>query len=135
LFNWAERDGRGLAFDSSSGFILPNGAMRSPDASWVSRQRWSRLTEHEKETFSPLCPEFVVEVRSRTDSLKRLKLKMAEWIDNGAQLGWLIVPDQRFIEIYRPGAPPEKREGPAKIAGEGPVAGFKLDLRHIWSKL
>lgn len=135
LFIWAKRDRRGRAFDSSAGFTLPNGAVRSPDSSWVSRERWSRLTSEEKLGFPPVCPEFVIEVKSRTDSLPRLRRKMREWIDNGALLGWLIMPETKTVQIFRPGVPPETREGLRKLAGEGPVDGFTLDLTDIWSPL
>lgn len=135
LRQWAKRDGRGKVFDSSAGFELPNGATRSPDAAWVSDQRLAALTPEQKRVFAPLCPEFVIEVQSPSDSLPRLKRKMREWIDNGAQLGWLIQPDAKTVHIYRPGRDPEQRVGIQKIEGEGPVAGFVLDLTSIWAGL
>jgi Uma2 family endonuclease len=135
LYQWAKRDGRGKAFDSSAGFELPNGAVRSPDAAWVSKARLEALTPDQKKIFAPLCPEFVIEIQSPSDSLPQLKRKMSEWIDNGAQLGWLIVPDSRHVHVYRPGRKPEQLVAPERIEGEGPVAGFTLDLTGIWAGL
>ncbi len=135
LREWARRDGRGKAFDSSAGFELPNGATRSPDAGWVSDLRLRALTREQKQAFIPLCPEFVIEVQSPSDSLPRLKRKMWEWIDNGAQLGWLIQPNAKIVIIYRPGRGPEECAGISCIEGEGPVAGFALDLTSIWAGL
>jgi Uma2 family endonuclease len=132
---WARRDGRGKSFDSSTGFELPNGATRSPDVSWVSKERLAALTPEQKRVFIPLCPEFVIEIQSPSDSLPRLKRKMREWIDNGAQLGWLIQPDARVVQVYRPGRDPEYRDKIDRIEGEGPVAGFVLDLTGVWAGL
>jgi Uma2 family endonuclease len=129
---WARNDSRGRAFDSSTGFTLPNGAVRSPDASWVSKARTATLTSEQKKKFAPVCPEFVVEIKSPSDSLPRLKRKMHEWIDNGALLGWLILPETETVQIFRPGLPPEARQGISALAGEGPVEGFELDLTDIW---
>jgi Uma2 family endonuclease len=132
---WAKRDGRGKVFESSAGFELPNGATRSPDAAWVRNQSIAALSAEQRKGFFPLCPDFVVEVQSQSDSLARLKHKMQEWIDNGAQLGWLIQPDAQKVHIYRVGRGPEVRTGIAEIEGEGPVAGFVLDLTSIWAGL
>ena len=132
LCNWTEADGRGWAFDSSGGFVLPNGARRSPDSSWVSKARVARLPEEHLEGFFRLCPEFVVELRSATDRLDKLQAKMTEWIDNGAELGWLIDPRSRSVWIYRRGRTAERLEGPERLRGEGPVEGFELDLRRVW---
>lgn len=123
----------GEAFDSSTGFSLPNGATRSPDASWVSRERWQALTPEQKGTFANVCPDFVVELRSSSDSLKSLQAKMREYIDNGALLGWLIDPQQRRVEIYRPGLDMEVLENPAQLSGEGVLPGFVLNLRRVWN--
>jgi Uma2 family endonuclease len=122
----------GEGFDSSGGFILPNGATRSPDVSWVSRQRWETLTPEQRRRFVPLCPDFVVELRSATDSLTKLQEKMQEYLDNGARLGWLIDPQNQRVEIYRPGQPVEILEHPMELSGEDVLPGFVLNLRRIW---
>ena len=132
LGNWARRDGRGRSFDSSTGFILPNGAARSPDASWVERSRLASLTREQKRKFLPLCPDFVVELTSPTDTLPEVREKMGEWMENGAQLGWLIDTDNRTAYVYRPGREPERVVAPERLPGEGPVAGFTLELAEIW---
>lgn len=128
---WAERDGTGLAFDSSTMFQLPNGAHRSPDAAWVRLDRWQALTPSEKETFSPICPDFVVELCSPSDSLKAIQAKMQEYLENGSQLGWLIDPKGQQVEIYRPGDAQEVLQSPATLSGEAVLPGFVLDLRQI----
>ncbi|MGB3237381.1 MAG: Uma2 family endonuclease, partial [Geitlerinemataceae cyanobacterium] len=122
----------GVAFDSSGGFILPNGARRSPDASWVSRQRWESLTPEQRRGFVPLCPDFVVELRSATDRLSKLQEKMLEYRENGARLGWLIDPQNKRVEIYRPGQEVEVLEHPMELSGEDILPGFVLNLRRIW---
>ncbi|GAX44924.1 hypothetical protein NIES4075_59430 [Tolypothrix sp. NIES-4075] len=122
----------GEAFDSSTGFILPNGATRSPDASWVSGERWQALTAEQKGTFANICPDFVVELRSSSDRLGSLQAKMREYIDNGAVLGWLIDPQQRRVEIYRPGLAVEVLENPTELSGEAVLPGFVLNLRRVW---
>ena len=132
---WAKRDGRGKAFDSSAGFELPNGAVLSPDAAWISKARLATLTTEQKRVFAPICPDFVAEVQSPSDSVPQLKRKMYEWIDNGAQLGWLILPDSKTVYVYRPGQEPEFLTNITQLAGEGPVDGFVLDLTEIWSQL
>ena len=129
---WARQDRRGRAFDSNTEFILPNQAARSPDASWVERSRLAALTREQKRKFVPLCPDFVVELTSPSDRLAQVQAKMREWIENGARLGWLLDADNRTAYVYRPGREPEKLLGPTEIAGEGPVAGFVLDLKEIW---
>ncbi len=129
---WAERDGTGLGFDSSSLFSLPNGAKRSPDLSWIKKERWEALSEKEQEKFSPICPDFVVELRSPSDSLKRLRKKMEEYGANGAQLGWLLDPSARKVYVYRPGAEVEVLDDPETVSGEPPLRGFTLDVRAIW---
>jgi Uma2 family endonuclease len=135
LFQWCEAHPElGEGFDSSTGFDLPNGSTRSPDASWVSGDRWEALTPAEKEGFAPLCPDFVVELRSKTDSLATLQEKMREYIDNGARLGWLIDPQNRRVEIYRSGdRTVEILEQPATLSGEKVLPGFMLSLTRIWS--
>ena len=128
---WSRQNNLGVAFDSSGGFTLPNGADRSPDASWVKKERWDALTPEQKDSFAPLCPDFVVELRSKTDSLKKLQDKMQEYIDNGARLGWLIDRQNRRVEIYRPDREVEIIENPATLSGEDVLPGFVLDLVEI----
>ena len=133
LYLWWRSSGEmGRAFDSSTGFDLPNGATRSPDASWVSQGRWDALTPEQKGTFANICPDFVVELRSSSDRLQPLQEKMAEYIENGAQLGWLINPQQRRVEIYRPALPVEVLENPAELSGENVLVGFRLALSRVW---
>lgn len=131
LFNWTEADGTGMAFDSSAGFTLPNGAERSPDASWIRADRWQALTKEERDSFSPICPDFVVELRSKTDRLKPLQAKMKEYIECGARLGWLIDPKERKVHVYRPDAPVEVLDNPHEISGEPVLKGFVLKLEGI----
>ena len=130
---WSRQNNLGKAFDSSTGFKLPNGANRSPDASWVKRDRWFALTPEQRKKFLPLCPDFVVELRSPSDSLKETQEKMQEYIDNGARLGWLIDPQTRRVEIYRPNQDVEILENPATVPGEDVLPGFVLDLNCIIS--
>jgi Uma2 family endonuclease len=130
---WAETDGTGVGFDSSAGFTLPNGAVRSPDLAWVRHSRWEALTAEERRRFAPICPEFVVELRSPSDSLTDLKEKMAEYLANGAQLGWLIDPEERKVYLYRPGAEVVCLENPTQVAGDSLLPGFVLDLERVWS--
>jgi len=131
LGNWAEKDTRGEVADSSAGFRLPNGARRSPDASWTHNDRVAALPKELRDGFYGICPDFVVELRSDTDRLTKLKTKMQEYMVNGAQLGWLIDPIEHKVWIYRPGHAPECMDKPTTLAGEGPVAGFILDLTGI----
>ena len=129
---WTDEDGTGVAFDSSTGFKLPNGATRSPDASWVERTRLAALSPKQRKEYFPLCPDFVIELRSSTDRLKRLKEKMEEYIANGAKLGWLIDPIERKVYIYRPDSEIEVLETPTALSGDPVLSGFTLDLRKIW---
>ncbi len=129
---WAERDGTGQNFDSLTLFSLPNGARRSPDLSWIRNERWEALSPQQQEQFPPLCPDFVVELRSKTDSLKSLTEKMQEYIANGAELGWLIDPLERKIHVYRPGLAAEILDDPETVSGESPLRGFVLDVRSLW---
>ena len=129
---WVARDGTGIGFDSSTGFTLPNGAKRSPDLAWVKRARWESLTEAEQEEFPPLCPDFVVELRSRSDALETLQAKMQEYLTNGAQLGWLLDPHEKKIYIYRPSAEVCCLEDPETLSGEPVLPGFVMDLRWLW---
>ncbi|MEM9215534.1 MAG: Uma2 family endonuclease [Cyanobacteria bacterium P01_F01_bin.150] len=137
LNSWVEaHESLGEGFDSSTGFELPNGADRSPDASWVRCDRWEALTLEEQEGFIPLCPDFVIELRSKiskTDSLTKLQEKMQEYMDNGAQLGWLIDPQNKRVEIYRMGQAVELLEQPSTLSGENVLPGFTLMLKCIWS--
>ena len=128
---WAEKDGTGQSFDSSTLFSLPNGARRSPDLSWIRNERWNALTLEQQEQFPPLCPDFVVELRSRTDSLAELKTKMEEYIANGAILGWLVDPLERTVHIYRSGVAVEILNNPATISGEPLLKGFVLDVQAL----
>ena len=130
---WSRQNNLGKAFDSSTGFKLPNGANRSPDASWVKRDRWFALTPEQRKKFLPLCPDFVVELRSPSDALKETQEKMQEYIDNGARLGWLIDPQTRRVEIYRPNQNVEILENPATLSGSDVLPGFVLDLNCIIS--
>lgn len=132
--NWAEADGTGIDFDSSTVFKLPNGARRSPDVSWVKRSRWEALSDEERERFPPLCPDFVIELRSRTDELKTLQEKMEEYIANGAQLGWLIDPRERKVYIYRPQTPVEVLDQPDTLIGDPVLPGFILSVFKLWQK-
>ncbi|NEP33374.1 MULTISPECIES: Uma2 family endonuclease [unclassified Moorena] len=132
LFNWSDSDGTGIAFDSSTGFKLPNGADRSPDASWIPLQSWNSLTPQQQEKFLPLCPDFVIELRSPSDSLTAIRKKMEEYRDNGTRLGWLINRKDRQVEIYRPSKDVEVLESPSSLSGEEVLPGFVLYLELIW---
>ncbi|MEH2113656.1 Uma2 family endonuclease [Nostoc sp.] len=132
LGNWTDADGTGLSFDSSTGFKLPNGANRSPDASWVSRERLEALNP-DPAKFLPLAPDFAVELRSASDSLKTVQQKMQEYIENGVRLGWLIDPQNQQVEIYRPGQEVEVLRAPTSLLGEDVLPGFVLDLAQILS--
>ncbi|NEO25396.1 MAG: Uma2 family endonuclease [Kamptonema sp. SIO4C4] len=133
LARWYEdHEDLGEGFDSSTGFRLPNGATRSPDASWVRRERWDSLTPEQQKGFVPLCPDFVIELRSETDPLAKLEAKMDEYRNHGTQLGWLIDPQNRRVEIYRPTQAVEIQESPSHLSGEAVLPGFSLNLRRIW---
>jgi Uma2 family endonuclease len=132
LMNWTDADGTGIAFDSSTCFKLPNGADRSPDASWIKLERWDALTDEEKQKFPPICPDFVIELLSPSDSLKVTQEKMQEYIDNGVGLGILINRKSRQVEIYRPGKEVELLDSPATVSGEDVLKGFVLNLGMIW---
>ena len=131
LENWAEQDGTGLAFDSSTMFQLPNGAYRSPDAAWILLERWEVLASEERQAFPPICPDFVVELRSSSDSLKAAQNKMQEYMDNGARLGWLINPKNHPVEIYRQGQEKEILQAPTHLSGEQVLPAFVLELKGI----
>ena len=129
---WVEKDATGRGFDSSTEFTLPNGAKRSPDVSWVRLERWNALSDEEQEEFPPLCPDFVIELRSRSDRLKELQLKMEEYMANGAELGWLIDPFDKKIYVYRPRITVEVLDNPKEISGEPLLKGFVLDVQSLW---
>ena len=132
LVAWARRDATGIAFGPSAGFILPNTATYGPDAAWVRRDRLAALSQHDKERFLPLCPDFVIELRSASDRLRPLQQKMQEYIANGARLGWLIDPPSRSVYVYRPGRPVEHLQDVGTISGDPELPGFILDLAPIW---
>ncbi|MEA5472102.1 Uma2 family endonuclease [Spirulina sp. 06S082] len=129
---WRNSEEPGEAFESSTGFTLPNGAIRSPDASWVSQERWDALNLEQKGTFANICPDFVVELRSVSDTLKSLQEKMREYMENGAVLGWLIDPKKRKVEVYRLGSEVEILSNPTELSGEEILPGFVLNLRRVW---
>lgn len=132
LARWCEsHEALGEGFDSSTGFRLPNGAERSPDLSWLRRDRWEALTPQQRKGFVPLCPDFVVELRSESDSLPKLRAKMVEYFDNGTQLGWLIDPQNQRVEIYRAGQEVETLDRPIILSGEAVLPGFCLNLRRV----
>lgn len=133
LWAWNDRTNLGIGFDSSTGFTLPNGAVKSPDASWISHQRWESLNEtQQQEEFSPLAPDFVVELRSSSDSIEKLREKMREYIDNGVRLGWLIEEKTKSVEIYRHGQDLEVLLSPTTLSGEEVLPGFELNLNKVW---
>ena len=129
---WAKKDRRGIACDSSTGFVLPNGARRSPDASWTLKTRVQQLGAAKRKSFWHLCPDFVIEVKSDSDRLKSLQAKLPEYLEQGAQLGWLIDPANKTVEIYRAGGNVEKRPQIDRLEGEGPASSFVLDLTCVW---
>lgn len=129
---WAKQDGTGKGFDSSTGFILPNGAIRSPDLSWIKLKKWNALSVRQRAKFANICPDFVVEIRSQSDSLVNLQEKMDEYIENGVLLGWLIDIKNKKIYVYRPNSEVEILENLTEISGEPVLQGFKLDLKEIW---
>ena len=134
LYQWHEAHYEmGKAFDSSTGMVLPNGAIRSPDASWVSKERWNALSVGQRGTFPNICPDFVVELRSESDALKPLQAKMEEYLTNGARLGWLIDPKRERVEVYRANKAVEILSRPDELSGESVLPGFLLNLRRIWS--
>lgn len=131
---WAKRDRRGRAFDATVGFMLPNGATRSPDAAWISHGLYDPLPQGQKDRFPRISPEFIIELASPSDSRARLKRKMQEWISNGVTLGWLIDPRSRTVHVYRPDREPEVLQNPEQVFGEPPVDRFVLDLHEVWGE-
>ena len=133
LYVWAEKDGTGVCFDSSTGFKLSTGAERSPDVSWIKLERWNALSPEKQQRFAPICPDFVVELRSLSDNLKPLKEKMEEYMrEPGVQLGFLIDRKHRQVYIYRPGVPEECLENPATVNGDSVLPGFVLEMSKVW---
>jgi len=125
---WNRQTRHGYTFSSSTIFKLPNGADRSPDAAWIRRERWEALTPEQRRKFPPIAPDFVIELRSATDSLEMLREKMREYLDAGVRWGWLINPQQQQVEIYRVGQEVEVRNLPAELSGEDVLPGFSLSL-------
>ncbi|MEH2443161.1 Uma2 family endonuclease [Nostoc sp.] len=133
LWVWSEQNGTGITFSSSTGFKLSTGAERSPDASWIQLERWNSLSPEQQRKFAPICPDFVVELKSPSDNLQTLKEKMEEYINEpGIQLGWLIDRKQRKVYIYRPGLPEECLDNPASVSGESVLPGFILNMSKVW---
>lgn len=128
---WNKQTRLGKVFDSSTGFKLPNGADRSPDAAWVRLERWEALTPEQRQKFPPLAPDFVIELRSATDDLKPLQAKMQQYCDHGVRLGWLLDPQRRIVEIYRIGYDVEVITSPTSLSGEDVLPGFVMDLSEI----
>lgn len=132
LMGWTKKDGTGICFDSSTMFALPNGARRSPDGSWVKHEKWDSLTKRQKESFAPICPDFVIELRSPTDRLSQVRAKMVEYMENGALLGWLIDPFDFRVYVYRPGHELVILESPETVSGDPILPGFNLNLIELW---
>lgn len=133
IWLWNRQTKLGVAFDSSSGFHLPNGSDRSPDAAWIRRERWDALTKEQQETFAPICPDFVLELRSKNDNMEPLRAKMREYLENGARLGWLIDRKNQKVEIYRQNRDVEVLDHPLSLSGEDVLPGFVLDLTEVWN--
>lgn len=130
---WAEKDKTGIAFESDGMFILPNGAKRAPDAFWILKERYFALSQEEREErFARICPDFVIELRSKSDNLRKLQAKMREYIENGAAFGWLIDPTEKKVHVYRADKTVEILANPSKVSGENVLPGFELDLTEIW---
>ncbi|WP_414618912.1 Uma2 family endonuclease [Calothrix sp. CCY 0018] len=132
IWFWSRRNKLGKAFDSSTGFKLPNGATRSPDASWIKMERWDALTPQQRKKYLPLCPDFAVELVSESDDVEDTRKKMQEYIENGLRLGWLINPKDKQVEIYRAGKEVEVLNSPTSLSGEDVLEGFILDLEVIF---
>ena len=131
---WTRRDGTGISFDSSGGFTLPNGAVRAPDAAWITKTRLAELTTEDKRGFGHICPDFVIELRSRSDRLSVLRAKMDEYMANGARLGWLIDTQSRLVYVYRPDQEVETLENPESLSAEPELPEFTLELEDIWGE-
>ncbi|MCJ2544417.1 Uma2 family endonuclease [Thermostichus vulcanus] len=133
VFVWNRQVGKGKSFDSSTGFSLPSGSDRSPDLAWIPIEKWEALDPEVRQGFLPLCPDFVVEILSPTDSWGQTQAKMQEYMDNGCRLGWLLDPKTRRVMIYREGQAPQLLEDPETLSGEAVLPGFTLPIRKIWS--
>lgn len=133
LWLWNRQTKLGKTFNSSTGFHLPNGSCRSPDAAWVRQDRWDALTPEQRKGFAPLCPDFVLELRSESDSMEKLRAKMREYMANNARLGWLIDRKHQRVEIYREGQDVKVLDYPITLSGEDVLPGFVLDLTEVWS--
>jgi Uma2 family endonuclease len=131
---WSRQDGTGVCFGNTAGFTLPNGAIRSPDASWVKREKWDSLTNQQKKRFGPWCPDFVVELSSPSDRLSELRNKMVEYLENGASLGWLIDPFKRLVLVYRPDEEVVILNSPETVSGDPLLPGCELNLTELWSE-
>lgn len=129
---WNRRQKQGIVFDSSTAFKFPNGAIRSPDVSWIKKERWETLTQEEKEKFPNIAPDFILELRSNSDSINEVQKKLEEYLENGVRLGWLIDPIQKQVEIYRQGREKEVLFQPKIISGQDVLEGFSLDLENLW---
>ena len=131
---WVRANGAVVGFDSSAGFTLPNGAVRSPDASWILKERWAKISDEEKHKFTPIVPDFVVELRSPSGRLRGIRAKMEEYIEHGVRLGWLIdqLDPRHRVYVYGPNAPVEVLEGPETLSGDPELPGFVLDLKPVW---
>ncbi len=132
LGTWNRQQKMGKAFDSSAGFRLPNGAIRSPDLAWIAQERWEQLSPEQRRQFAPICPDFVLELVSPSDDLATVQAKMQEYLENGCRLGWLVNPATRSVTIYRPHVPPEIVTFDVVLSGEDVLPGFTVDLRHIF---
>jgi len=133
LMAWTEKDATGVCFGDTAGFILPNGAIRSPDASWIKREKWDSLTKQQKQRFAPWCPDFIVELSSPSDRVSQVRKKMVEYMENGASLGWLIDPFGRHVYVYRPNEEVVVLNNPETVSGDPLLPGFTLDLTELWS--
>jgi Uma2 family endonuclease len=132
LYFWSRNVGKGMATDSSGGCILPNGANRAPDAAWITPEQLATITPEQRKKFLPVCPYFLIEVKSPSDIFKKLQEKMDEYIANGCRLGWLIVPEKMQVHVYRPGQPTEVLDNPQTVSGDPELPGFVLDLEPVW---
>jgi Uma2 family endonuclease len=135
LLNWAERDGCGIVLGSNVGITLPDGSTRSPDACWIPNHIWRATPRRKSKKFAPIAPPFVIEIRSPSDGKKDLHEKMLAYLRNGVELGWFIDPLSRTVRIYKPGEEFIDLNDPERVEGEGPVAGFVLDLKRIYDQL
>jgi Uma2 family endonuclease len=129
---WTKQDGTGIGFDSSTGFTLPNGAVRYPDVAWIKKERWEAIDPEKRQKFPPICPDFVIELKSATDSLKILQEKMQEYIENGVLLGFLLDSERKQVYVYRQNAEVQRLDNPETLSGESVLKGFTLDLKQIW---